>query len=307
VPQVDLDTVSLADLEVDLEYRVGLSVKLEGRGGIESPVLMARATATNISSRAVRLEHSGCSLLLEAYQPGGASASPAWRQARGGTWPNSAIYGCPLPGLSHVLQPGESYDGGEGVGRFAARVPVAEVYGDSLPTGRYSFTAVLHANRDSVRIPAGEVVLPTSPFVLRPEISMDGFHYSAKAAPVAGSPGAYEVRVVVRNAGLRPDLTRYFRRDCPVVLHAYATPEEQRTAPPAPLWVYPRHCGPEMEPVRLTGDQTRVLSNQFAAREVLGDSLPSGRYHFTAIVTFGHTRDGGGRRVWLDAGDIELR
>jgi hypothetical protein len=120
------------------------------------------------------------------------------------------------------------------VGRFGARVPAAEVYGDSLPTGRYTVTAVLHPNRDSVRIAAGEAFLPRSPFLLGAEYPLDGFHYSAESAPVGGSPGTYEVRIVVRNAGLRPDLTRYLRSQCPVVLQAYVTAEEQRTAPPAP-------------------------------------------------------------------------
>jgi hypothetical protein len=304
---VDPDTVPLADLESDLDYQIELSVELDDWGGIETPVLTARVIVTNVSPGAIRLEHSGCSLRLEAHRPGGEATRPLWHQARSGVWPTGPTYGCPLPLLQQVLQPRESYDGGAGVGRFGARVPVAEVYGDSLPTGRYVVTAVLHANRDSVRLPAGEAFLPTSPFRLGAEYPMDGFHYSVESGPVGGSPGTYEVRVVVRNAGLRPDLTRYLRSQCPVVLHAYATAETQRTAPPAPVWMHPRQCGPEVEPMRLTGDQTRVLTHRFTAPQVLGDSLPPGRYHVTAIVMLGREPGPAARRVWLDAGALDLR
>jgi hypothetical protein len=166
---------------------------------------------------------------------------------------------------------------------------------------------VANHNSESIRLPAGEAVLPASPFTLDPEYPLDGFHYSASSLPVAGSPGTYDVRVVVSNAGLRPDLTRYLRSECPIVLHAYATQTEQRTAPPAPLWVHRRRCGTEVEPVRLGGDQTRVLTHRVTAREVLGDSLAPGRYHFTAIVMLGDGPSGVAQRVWLDAGALDLR
>jgi hypothetical protein len=102
---VDPDTVPLADLASDLDYRIELSVELEDWGGIATPVLTDRVMATNVSSRAVRLEHSGCSLRLEAHQPGGGATRAVWHQARSGPWPTGPTYGCPLPLLRQVLQP----------------------------------------------------------------------------------------------------------------------------------------------------------------------------------------------------------
>jgi hypothetical protein len=194
------------------------------------------------------------------------------------------------------------------VGRLRALVPVAEIYADSLPTGRYFFDVHLDLH-DTVRVRGGSAVLPPSWFHLGPEYPLDGFRYRVETEELAATEQTFEVRVHVSNAGLRPGLTRYVARDCPIVLHAYPSLEAQRTAPPTPGWVSPRRCARIPEPVEIHTGESRALTRRFSAREVLGDSLRPGRYHFTAIVPLVDPREGGlmSRRVWVDAGVFDLQ
>jgi hypothetical protein len=292
--------VPLANLRADLRYDVDLAVV----DTLGRRLLHAGVTVTNTSSRRVRLEHGACAVSLVAYRDSTRAARPVWNSNRSGPWPQGGYYLCELPLFVVQLAPGESYHGTGSVGHLRARIPVAEIYADSLPTGRYFFDVRLNLH-DPIQVRAGSAVLPSSPFHLGPEYPLDGFHYRAQAEKLAASAQSYAVRVHVSNAGMRPDLTRHVARECPIVLHAYRSAEAQRTVPPRPVWVSPRRCARTPQPVRLREGESRTLTRRFTAREVLGDSLRPGRYHFTAIVSLVDPRES--RRVWLDAGALELR
>lgn len=306
-PAVDPDTVPLADPRRDLRYALALDVVDDPALSSEGPALRAAVTVTNVSRRAVRLSYTGCAVELAAWRDSARARPPLWQSERSSTWPAGIPRGCPLPAIYAVLAPGESFTGrGSDVGWLGLQLPVSYVYADSLPAGRYFFDTVVRLNRDTVQVRGGGTVLPPSRFTLGPSYPLDGFHYAAAARPVESAPGTYEVSVTVRNAGMRPDLTRSVARDCPVVLHAYRTAEAQRSVPPRPAWVSPRRCAPVAEDVRLRTGQERVFTRRFTAREVLGDSLPRGRWFVTAIVPL--VSEGAvTKRIWLDAGAFDLR
>lgn len=303
---VAADSVPLADLRTDLRYDVDLAVvDTMGRR-----LLRADVTVTNTSPRSVRLVHSDCVVELLAYRDSTRAARPpVWNSRRRASWPTATPYGCALPRITAHLAPGESYHGSSGgVGQLRAAIEVAQIYADSLPTGRYFFDARLNLNRDTVRVRAGSAVLPSSPFHLGSEYPLDGFHYRVETEKLAANAQSYTVRLHVSNAGMRRDLTRYVARECPIVLHAYRSAEAQRTAPPRPVWVSPRRCARTPEPVRLREGESRTLTRRFTAREVLGDSLRPGTYYFTAVVPLVDPRMSAlSRRVWLDAGAFNLR
>ena len=304
--EIDPDTVPLADLRRDLRYAVDLRV-VDDSAVAHGPAVRAEVTVVNASARPVKLSYTGCAVELAAWRDPARAGRPAWRSKLAATWPEAIPRGCPLPLIQPVLRPGERFTGGRGemnVAWLGTVVPVGMVYADSLPPGRWHFDAVLRANGDTLRIRAGSAVLPPTRIHLGSTYPLDGFSYAVESQP---GPSVHEVRVVIRNAGMRPDLTREVARDCPVVLYAYRSAEAQRTSPPAPAWVSPRACGPATEPVRLRTGESRTFTRRFTAREVLGDSLPPGRYFVTAIVPLKQLDGGLVKRVWLDTGAFDLR
>ncbi len=300
------DSIPLADIHRDLAYAVKLDVAPDSASESRAPLLRASVTVRNISLRTVRLEHSACVVNLTARRGSNEVRAPAWESEHRATWPVASPYDCPLPLIIVPLAPGHSYTG-TGIGELKTWVPLAEIYGDSLPTGRYWFKARLTLNRDSITVPGGDVELGPSRFLLGPHYPLDGFRYRAEALEVTTPRQTVEVRVEVSSRGMRADLTRYISRDCPILLHAYRSADAQRTAPPAPVWVSPRSCTPDPEPVRLTAGESRMLTRRVTAREVLGDSLAAGRYFFTAIVPLLDPSTSRSKRVWLDMGAFDLR
>ncbi len=140
----------------------GLTFRAETRVVEGRPVrLRTQVTITNRNSYWVRLEYGDCSPDLRAYRHVNRSGKPVWEQrllpARD---PKTGMYvpGCDLYGSLAVIPAGESYV----VKRFQLEPTIHEVLGDSLPEGRYFFTAVFRPTiRQSVipELPSGSVVL----------------------------------------------------------------------------------------------------------------------------------------------------
>jgi hypothetical protein len=91
--------------------------------------VVAQLTLKNVGDTATTVQYSTCTFLaglsVRAYREGG-STMPAWDS---GLDDNAA---CDSPDLI-TLQPGESH-------LFAQRHGVAQILGDSLPSGSYRFT-----------------------------------------------------------------------------------------------------------------------------------------------------------------------
>lgn len=82
---------------------------------------------------------------------------------------------------------------------------------------------------------------------------------------------------------------------CEVVLKVYATPA--RTGRPA--WTPRLVCAAVIESYTIAPGETLELRRHVGAGEILGDTLPDGRYHITAHVKFEGGRD-------LPAGEADL-
>jgi len=100
----------------------------------------ARVQNTSSSRQDVTFP-DGCVVLLRAYRDAARTGAPAWDQQQGVM--------CTMQLVELSLAPGESRE-------FLASARADQILGDSLPAGRYSFTAVLRPNGQAVEVPAGE-------------------------------------------------------------------------------------------------------------------------------------------------------
>ena len=109
------------------------------------PTVYATARVENRSSSRQDITFpDGCVVLLRAYRDAARTGAPAWDQQQG------AI--CTMQLVVLDLAPGESRE-------FQASVRADEILGDSLPAGRYYFTALLRPNGRVVEVSAGEAEL----------------------------------------------------------------------------------------------------------------------------------------------------
>lgn len=116
----------------------------------------ALTTIRNPSKQRVRVGWTGCDFPLEVYGSAARSGFPAWESRRWKRRDPATFVGCLLV-RDTVVAPGDTL----GPPKFlvGAFEPVRRMLGDSLPPGRYYFGAVLHLNGDSLRVPAGSIVL----------------------------------------------------------------------------------------------------------------------------------------------------
>ncbi len=130
-----------------------------GEGGPRR--LRTQVTIKNHNNHWVRVEYDACSANLRAYRPASRSGKPVWEHrllpARD---PKTGMYGpgCDLYGSLAVIPPGKSHV----LKRFQLEPTVREVLGDSLPPGRYFFTAVFETTVlrfVTPELPSGSAVL----------------------------------------------------------------------------------------------------------------------------------------------------
>jgi len=106
------------------------------------PTVYATARVENTSSSRQDITFpDGCVVLLRAYRDAARAGAPAWDQQRDAM--------CTMQLVELSLAPGESRE-------FLASARADQILGDSLPAGRYYFTAVLRPNGRVVEVPAGE-------------------------------------------------------------------------------------------------------------------------------------------------------
>ncbi len=130
-----------------LRYPVRLTVRGDS--------LRAHANVVNAGRARVALEYGECALQLRAYRSADRSGPPAWRSEHRRPYEGGFGYVCAGIGYSTTLAPGDSLRR-----PFELGVPVLEVLGDSLPDGRYWFTASIRLNFGMTpEVPAGDATL----------------------------------------------------------------------------------------------------------------------------------------------------
>lgn len=119
----------------------------------------------------------------------------------------------------------------------------------------------------------------------------------AETAIMESFPVQLATTVKVQNVGSKPAVVE-LSSGCPVFLRVYRTPE--RSGPPA--WDQAQHvfCTMALQVVQIGPGESRSFTTRTNAAEILGDSLPNGRYYLTAYVN----RTGGGPE--LPAGEADL-
>ena len=222
--------------------------------------LEAAVRGTNTSADTVRVSMPSCVLDLQAYTPEemDPGADPLWRLRSRSGWPGGSGFGC-FRGLDYTVPPGESFAVASG------EIPLAEILGDSLPTGAYRFQVRLSSEvtrgtearaRDPV-VDLGVVALPESLFPLQSDFyPRDGFTYRVSVETGLEPERDGIIRLSVEHTARNTStLTRDLRRDCPVQLFAFRSREERDQIPvPRPVWQWPHQligCGSETMAVQL--------------------------------------------------------
>lgn len=249
-----------------LRYRAAVRVR--------GDTLVGGATVVNTGKLPVQLEFGGCGLQLRAYRTAYRTGGPAWRSDRRGE-------ACILMLHGAMLAPGDSLSR-----PLRLRVQVPQVLGDSLPDGRYHFAATLGLNFGlSPEVPAGEAVLAARRKPLPAERVVGVMTFRPRTVVTRTAPRTVEVTLTgtLTHAG---GAVERFSADCPLVLHAYRSRARRDAAPRSGRadWSSRLRCGPEMIEFSLDRGDTRTFRVRATARDILGDSLPPGRYHFAVAV-----------------------
>lgn len=279
----------------EAEASAGLEgLAYQGRVRLDGGKVRGTATVRNTGDRPIALSFGACSIRLRAYRAAGRSGRPAWYSERRTAWEGGYVHACDLVGYEATLQPGDT------LSRFGIEAPLIEVLGDSLPDGRYHFTASVELNGVwSPEAPAGALDLA---LVRPPLAARRRSEVMEHRAELGASGGGVTARVVATQAGAGAAAVRY-AHECPIVLYAYRSRERRDAAPRsgAPDWKSRDDCGPGLREYALNRGERRTFELRAPAREILGASLPPGRYFFAVAVLVE------GRRVFLSAGEAELR
>ena len=122
--------------------------------GARNDTLRAHVTITDTTSQPWRLEYGACALALFAYRTPTRTGPPAWNSTQRRT-AGGLDYMCPLYLRVGILEAGETSSPRE----LNAAYPLTEILGDSLPNGRYYFTAHVRMNWRTKELPAGDAEL----------------------------------------------------------------------------------------------------------------------------------------------------
>jgi hypothetical protein len=260
--------------------------------------LRATGAVTNTTTRPVQIEFGACALVLRAYRGVDRAARPVWDSRRRAPWAGSYGYGCPAYLATRTLAPGQTILPDE----FAGRFPLIEILGDSLPDGRYYFSASLQIN--SIHTPefaAGSLRLSLPRPPLPVSQTADAVIYRATTEADVTAPAATRTTVTATLTHAGGSRLRY-SLECAVTLHAYRSRVRRDAAPRSgePDWKSSQRCGPELQEMWLQRGDSRTFQVRTSAHEILGGRLPPGRYYFVAVVREER------RTVYLSAGEAEL-
>lgn len=105
--------------------------------------------------------------------------------------------------------------------------------------------------------------------------------YHADTAIMESFPVQLAATVTAENIGSRPAALE-FPDGCAVLLRAYRTPERTGT----PAWDQEREtfCTMAIQRFTINPGESRQFTVRTDARQILGDSLPNGRYFLTAVL-----------------------
>lgn len=112
-------------------------------------------------------------------------------------------------------------------------------------------------------------------------VVVDSIRYSAETAILESFPVRLRTTVTLTNLAQRTD-TLAVPGGCPVTLRAYRDPA--RTGTPAWDQSQVLFCTLQIRYVVLGPGESELLQGGASATDILGDSLPDGRYYLSAVV-----------------------
>ncbi len=220
------------DLRLPLRDPHALTYAVDTRlEGYSPRALVTRVGATNATDRSVYLEYGACSLALRAYRTPDRTGVPVWRSETARPPGYDGPIACLTYLATRLLTPGAGMRAPE----HTLSVPVAEILGDTLPDGRYYFTAVLtfvdaggSGQADTVRLLAGDALLTSQVDPLPAEVEVGGLRYAAATAPDPSAPGSFRLSLTVTNLGAtRALLLGWNGITCNSQLAGYSTAERR--------------------------------------------------------------------------------
>lgn len=126
---------------------------------------------------------------------------------------------------------------------------------------------------------------------------VDSIRYSAETAILESFPVQLRTTVTLTNLAQRTD-TLEVPGGCPVTLRAYRVPTRTGT----PVWDQSKVliCTLQLRYIVLESGESELLQGGATATDILGDSLPDGRYYLSAVVR------ANGETIELAAGSATL-
>lgn len=271
--------------------------------GVAPTRLQASVSLTNATDRPLRLEYGACAVVLLGFDNPARSGTPVWDSEERRDPVTGNPYACYDTLYIREVGPGESLPAEE----LQMLVPLYEIVGHSLlgrflPDGRYYWLARVQVNDQTIEVPLGQLLLKMDEQPLPRQRSIGGLLYRVDTWTAATSPTAVgsTLSVVNQTDAL---LTASIADRCPFSLYAYREKARRDAAFVAgePDWRPEERCLLEMVFLRLDAGESRQISITVPGAEILGDSLPEGRYYLAAVVRLRNTS------IWLAAGDIQIQ
>ena len=258
--------------------------------------LRTTVTIVNRAEAPAYLEYGACATRVLAYRTTASDAVPVWDSDKRRGWDYGQPVICLLYLVATTVPAGATISPRE----FTLEVPLIEVLGDSLSDGHYYFKASVGlSNRGPIAdIPAGDAELT----LVRPTLATTrrSFIMQWTAAPVTLGDGVVHAKatgtVVNANSALI-DLDR----NCPISIRVYRDRARRDEAPRsgAPDWSQPT-CVSAPETKGLSRGQVQSFETTVPVRDILGSSLPSGKYYFAVLVK------GDDMQMLMSAGELDL-
>ncbi len=247
-------------------------------GARTRPTLLLTVTARNVSGAPVEVWVRGCPVHLVAYLDEGRTRS-AFDEMSGGQCMSDPRTLRLAPGASSTL----------GSGADARRILGAE-----NPAGRYHLSARIRLRDRTLEVPAGHVEL--SP-------GLEDVRFQARSRVAGVAPARLVVQASAVNTGRKAVRLEY--GDCSIRLRLSLVPGTQRGPRPRPARKTDdmRACLAYLAIAELAPGDTlspKELRADVPVPEVMGDSLPDGRYRVSAVVELN------GRTHAVAAGEVEL-
>jgi len=256
--------------------------------------LRTTVTVTNRGKPAY-LEYGDCATQVLAYRTTAPDAVPVWDSRWRRTWGSGQPLICTSL-MATTIPSGALFSPRE----LTLEIPLMDVLADSLPDGHYYFRAsVAFSNRAAMTdIPAGDAEIAFARPLLATKRRSFVLEWQASPVTLSGTSVRAAVTGTLVNAN---SALVDFARDCPVLIRVYRDRARRDEAPRsgAADWSQPG-CGSATQPKGMYRGDKQTFEAVVAVRDILGASLPSGKYYFDVVMT------AEGMPMTLSAGELDL-